>query len=81
MCRESSASVARFAPRRRGLLPTLLLAALVCLAAPRASAQNYLHTQGTKIVDSSGNIVRLSGLNWFGLETSTYCPHGLWVLS
>ncbi len=79
MYRESFASVARFASRRRSLLPALLLAALVCLAAPRADAQNYLHTQGTKIVDSSGNVVRLSGLNWFGLETSTYCPHGLWV--
>ncbi len=79
MYRESSALAARPAPRRRGLLPALLLAALTCLAAPRASAQNYLHTQGAKIVDSSGSVVRLTGLNWFGLETSTYCPHGLWV--
>ncbi len=77
MYHESSAS--RFAPRRRSLLAALLLAALLCFFPPCASAQNYLHTQGAKIVDSQGNAVRLTGLNWFGLETSTYCPHGLWV--
>jgi len=65
---------------RAALLPILLLA-LLCLAPPRAHAQNYLHTSGAKIVDSQGNVVRLTGLNWFGLETSNYCPHGLWTRS
>lgn len=81
MYRESSASISRSAFWRCGLLPALLLAALVFLAAPRASAQNYLHTQGAKIVDSSGTVVRLTGLNWFGFETSSYSPHGLNVRS
>lgn len=66
---------------RGGLLPALLLAALLCLAPMRARAQNYLHTSGAKILDSQNNVVRLTGLNWFGLETSTYCPHGLWTRS
>src|SRR5262249_38774805 len=25
-----------------------------------------------------GATVRLTGVNWFGLETSNYAPHGLW---
>ena len=66
---------------RRVLLPALLLAALFCLAPTPARAQNYLHTSGAKIVDAQGNAVRLTGLNWFGLETSNYCPHGLWARS
>ena len=82
MFREASSTVPPSAQRLRGgLLPALLLAALLCLAPVRARAQNYLHTSGTKIVDSKGNVVRLTGLNWFGMETSNYCPHGLWVRS
>lgn len=66
---------------RKSFLLLPLLAALLCAIAPRADAQNYLHTQGAKIVDSQGSVVRLTGLNWFGLETSTYSPHGLGVRS
>ena len=46
-----------------------------------AKSQDYLHTSGSQIVDSKGNVVRLTGLSWFGLETANYCPHGLWVRS
>lgn len=46
-----------------------------------APAQGYLHTNGSKIVDWQGNEVRLTGLSWFGLETSNYSPHGLWSRS
>ncbi|MET0593847.1 MAG: glycoside hydrolase family 5 protein [Polyangiaceae bacterium] len=41
----------------------------------------FLHTEGARIVDSNGNTVRLTGLSWFGLETSNYAPHGLWSRS
>ncbi len=44
-------------------------------------AQSYLHTSGTQIQDASGKTVRLTGVNWFGLETSNYAPHGLWARS
>ena len=30
-----------------------------------------------QIVDSNGNNVKISGVNWFGLETVTFAPHGL----
>lgn len=30
-------------------------------------------------MDSAGRVVHLSGVNWFGFETSTFAPHGLQV--
>ena len=44
-----------------------------------AQAPNWLHTEGSQIVDSAGNPVILTGINWFGLETESYAPHGLWA--
>jgi endoglucanase len=38
-----------------------------------------LHAEGGKIVDARGHEVVLTGVNWFGLETGTFAPHGLWV--
>jgi aryl-phospho-beta-D-glucosidase BglC (GH1 family) len=37
-----------------------------------------LHTDRAKIVDENGREVVLTGVNWFGFETSNRCPHGLW---
>lgn len=34
--------------------------------------------QGNKLFDSRGVQVRLTGVNWFGFETSNLVPHGLW---
>src|SRR6267378_1559999 len=38
-----------------------------------------LHTDGGNIVDAQGRIVHITGVNWFGLETGTFAPHGLWA--
>ncbi|NJL79983.1 MAG: glycoside hydrolase family 5 protein [Richelia sp. RM2_1_2] len=38
-----------------------------------------LSTHGAKIVDGRGNPVLLRGVNWFGMETETHAPHGLWL--
>jgi endoglucanase len=38
-----------------------------------------LHTDGGDIVDAQGRIVHITGVNWFGLETGTFAPHGLWA--
>ena len=43
------------------------------------TASNYLHTSGSKILDAKNQVVGLSGLNWFGFETSSNAPHGLWT--
>lgn len=48
---------------------------------PSGGSAGYLHTQGATIVDSTGKVVRLTGLSWFGLETSNFAPHGLWARS
>ncbi len=39
----------------------------------------YLHTNGNQIVDSTGATVRLTGVNWFGMETDNHTFHGLWA--
>ncbi|HZS87282.1 MAG TPA: cellulase family glycosylhydrolase, partial [Chloroflexota bacterium] len=45
-------------------------------AAPTSTG--YLHTEGARIVDASGREVHFTGVNWFGLETCAFAPHGLW---
>ena len=45
------------------------------------AVSGYFSTSGSNIVDSSGQTVRLTGANWFGFETSSYMPHGLWSVS
>lgn len=40
---------------------------------------NYLRASGSKILDARGQQVRLTGVNWFGMETGTFAPHGLWA--
>src|SRR3954465_2250613 len=39
----------------------------------------YLHTSGNRILDSTGATVRLTGINWFGMETGNPTFHGLWA--
>lgn len=75
-------------PERRLLWPILARAAvwlalaglLVAFAAPsRSQSPDYLHTEGNRLLDSAGNQVILTGINWFGLETESFAPHGLWA--
>ena len=49
------------------------------VAATGGTGTGYLHTSGNKIVDSTGATVRLTGLNWFGMETDNHTFHGLWA--
>lgn len=44
---------------------------------PDGRPSNYLHTCGSRIYDSQGREARIAGLNWSGMESSTYAPHGL----
>jgi endoglucanase len=56
-------------------------AAPLDLAAPAASGTGagYWHTSGNQILDSSGNPVRIAGVNWYGFETPDEIAHGLWA--
>jgi endoglucanase len=68
----------------RGLL--LICSTLLLLSSsPQAFAQTQqapsgpLHTQGASFVDAQGQPFRITGVNWFGLETNSFAPHGLWA--
>ncbi|MFG1464289.1 Calx-beta domain-containing protein [Xanthobacter sp. DSM 24535] len=39
----------------------------------------WLSTSGNQIVDAEGNSVQIAGVNWFGFESETMSPHGLWT--
>ncbi len=41
--------------------------------------QGGLRAIDGKLVDATGQEVRLTGVNWFGMETETFAPQGLWV--
>jgi endoglucanase len=66
-------------------LTGLVLCSLLLFRIPNLTTQaitttpSCLHTSGNKILNDSNKVVRLSGLNWFGFETSNNAPHGLWV--
>ena len=44
---------------------------------PEGRPANYLHTCGNRILDSQGRDVRITGVNWSGMEYSGYAPGGL----
>jgi endoglucanase len=41
--------------------------------------QPPLSTRGSEILDRTGRSLLLRGVNWFGLETESHSPHGLWT--
>jgi endoglucanase len=44
----------------------------------KSAAITPLHTQGAQIVNAAGRTVTITGVNWFGFETGTFAPDGLW---
>lgn len=58
---------------------SLVIGLVVATFSTKTMAQNYLSVQGNGLVDASGSEVRLTGVNWFGFETSNLIPHGLWA--
>lgn len=66
-------------------LTGLVLCSLLFFRIPDLTAHangtsaSCLRTSGSKILNASNQEVKLSGLNWFGFETSSSAPHGLWT--
>jgi endoglucanase len=57
-----------------------LFATLVADPANAAgTGTGFLRTNGNRIVDSTGATERLTGINWFGMETDNHTFHGLWA--
>lgn len=46
---------------------------------PEPTTDDWLHTDGSKILDSEGREVWLTGINWFGYNTGTNTFDGLWT--
>lgn len=56
----------------------ILFYGLTDVATAAVTIQAPLSTNGGKILDATGKQVLLKGVNWFGIETETHVPHGLW---
>lgn len=76
--------------KRQRWLPILLAASMmmsifltsgVPTSHGAATPTGFYHTSGNRILDSNGDPAVFNGLNWFGFETNTYSPHGLWSYS
>jgi len=44
---------------------------------PPAPPMDWLHTEGTRVVDARGRTVTLATINWYGAEGPDYIPGGL----
>jgi len=81
------------AGRQRRLFPALAAVTAAILAAgalavasasaapahaAAAATAGYWHTSGSQILDSSGDPVRIAGINWYGFETTDEVAHGLY---
>jgi endoglucanase len=44
-----------------------------------AAGTGYWHTSGNQILDSNGTPVRITGVNWYGFETTDHLVHGLYA--
>ena len=63
---------------RRPLFSRPLLL-LVLFVLPDVSSGSRLTAKGAKLYNEHGEAVRLTGVNWFGFETTNMFPHGLWA--
>jgi endoglucanase len=64
------------------LAATAAVAVSVAGAGPAYAAgtgTGFLSASGAHLVDSTGATVRLTGINWFGMETDNKTFHGLWA--
>ena len=44
----------------------------------KGTGDGFLSTEGNQIVDADGNPFKIAGVNWFGLESEDFVPHGLY---
>ena len=55
------------------------LSATATITDPVVASSGFLSTQGNQIVNAAGTPVQINATSWFGGETTTYVPHGLWA--
>ncbi|WP_378145965.1 glycoside hydrolase family 5 protein [Cnuibacter sp. UC19_7] len=61
--------------------PATAATALAPTVVPAAAPVGPLHTSGSTIVAASGQPFVIKAASWFGMETSTCSPHGLWAIT
>lgn len=64
--------------RAAGAVPPSLTATAT-ITDPVAGSSGFLSTSGNQIVNSAGTPVQINATSWFGGESTTYVPHGLWT--
>ena len=42
------------------------------------ATSGFFHTSGNQILNAANQPIKIAGVSWFGLETDTFSPHGLW---
>ena len=60
-------------------VPAIAISDVTVTLTPSTGGAGYLSTNGNQIVNSTGNPVRITGINWFGFETANGVLHGLWT--
>ncbi|MBV9542912.1 MAG: glycoside hydrolase family 5 protein, partial [Chloroflexi bacterium] len=45
---------------------------------PPLATGHVFHTCGSRILSETGEPAQITGVSWFGMETGTFAPHGLW---
>ncbi|CTQ47566.1 Endoglucanase E1 precursor [Roseibium aggregatum] len=60
--------------------PTLSVADVTVLegSAVPGVGDGFLRTNGNQLVDEADNPFKIAGINWFGLESDDFVPHGLY---
>src|SRR3569833_776925 len=71
-----------YAPVRTLTACALMAAAVSTTALAQSTStvgSGYWHTKGNQIIDASGKVVRIAGINCYGFETDPALAHGLWA--
>src|SRR5208282_2935143 len=63
------------------LLALLTITFAIAFGGTAFAGDAYWHTSGSEIVDSGNTPMRISGVNWYGFETTDFVAHGLWAQS
>lgn len=62
-----------------GAVPPSLTATGTINDPAAATGSGFLSTSGNQIINAAGTPVQINATSWFGGESNTYVPHGLWT--
>jgi endoglucanase len=59
--------------------PRSMVVAVACIASVMAAYASGWSTNGANIVNPAGGTFTITGINWYGFETTSYVAHGLYA--